>query len=179
MNKKAQYIILCEDKQTQCFLRYFLIRHSINRGRIRFLKLPMQGCGEQYVRENYPVELQKIRSKNFNNIILFVCIDADMHSVTDRYKELDDECVEQQIPSRTSIEPVVFFVPKRSIETWIEWLEGKEGIDEITSYSHLKEESECKPQAEKLAEMFIQNADLSMALPSIQAAQIEYNTRTN
>lgn len=177
MNRDAQYFILCEDKQTQCFIRYFLAKHLIKREKIRCLKLPMQGAGEQYVRENYPVELQKMRSKNFNNIVLLVCIDADIHSVADRYKELDDECVKKKIPNRTNLESVAFFVPKRNIETWIEWLEDKEDVDEVALYPHRKKESDCKPQAEKLADMFIHNAGLSTALPSIQAAQIEYNTR--
>lgn len=177
MNKDAQYIILCEDKQTQCFVRYFLMHRSINRGKIRYLPLPIRGSGEQYVRERYPLELQKIRSKNFNDVVLFVCIDADIHSVTDMYKALDDECVVKNIPNRTSFEPVAFVVPKRNIETWIEWLEDKKEVDEVALYPHRKKESECKPQAEKLAELFIHNAELSTALPSIQAAQIEYNTR--
>lgn len=175
MNRDAQYFILCEDKQTQCFVRYFLTKHSIKREKIVCLPLPMQGCGEQYVRENYPIELQKIRSKNFNAIVLFVCIDADIKSVADKYKAFDNECAVQNITTRTSLEPVVFFVPKRNIETWIEWLEDNEEIDEVTVYPHRKKESECKPQAEKLADMFIQNSDLSGALPSIQAARKEYD----
>lgn len=174
MNRDAQYFILCEDKQTQCFVRFFLRKHSIKREKIICLPLPMRGCGEQYVRENYPIELQKIRSRNFNAIVLFVCIDADIHSVTDRYKELDDECIMRNIPNRTGLEPVVFFVPRRNIETWIGWLEDNEGIDEVTLYPHRKKESECKLQSEKLADMFIRNTDLSNALPSIQAARKEY-----
>lgn len=78
MNKDAQYIILCEDKQTQCFLRYFLTKHLIKREKIRCLPLPIQGSGEQYVRESYPVELQKMRSKNFNNIVLFVYTECSL-----------------------------------------------------------------------------------------------------
>ena len=175
MNRNAQYLILCEDKQTQCFIRYFLLRHLIERKKIRCLPLPMQGCGEQYVREGYPIELQKIRSKNFNDIVLFVCIDADVHSVADRYKVFDNECTMRNIPNRTSLEPVVFIVPKRNIETWIEWLEDNEEINEAVLYPHRKKEDECKPQAEKLADMFINNIDLSSALPSIQFARQEYN----
>lgn len=79
-----------------------------------------------------------MRSKNFNNIVLLVCIDADIHSVSDRYKELDDKCVKEKIPNRTSLEPFAFFVSKRNIETWIEWLENKKGINEVAFYPHRK-----------------------------------------
>lgn len=47
MNRDAQYFILCEDKQTQCFLRYFLTKHLIKREKIRCLPLPIQGSGER------------------------------------------------------------------------------------------------------------------------------------
>lgn len=176
MNKKGQYFILCEDKQTQCFMWYFLVAHHINSRKIRCLPLPLSGCGEQYVRENYPKELKKIRSKNFNNIILFVCLDADVYTVSDREQELDAECKRQNILCRSDTEPVAFFVPKRNIETWIQWLADKSAINEIDEYPHKRrKEAECKPQAEKLADMFIQNTDLSFALPSVQSAKKEYD----
>ena len=70
----------------------------------------------------------------------------------------------------------LFFLPKRNIETWIQWLADKSAINEIDEYPHKRrKESECKPQAEKLADMFIQNTDLSFALPSVQSAKKEYD----
>lgn len=151
LNKKAQYFILCEDRQTQCFIRYFLEKQNIHRRKIISLQLPMS-CGEQYVRTEYPKELQKLRTKNFNVLVLFVCTDADINDIETRYKELDDECKKQNTDSRKDDEPVAIFVPKRNIETWLEWLkaseEDKRSINETVSYPHnRKNESNCKLQA--------------------------------
>lgn len=175
LNKNVQYTVLCEDKQTQCFVRCFLRAHNIPRHKINFISLPV-ACGEQYVKTNYPKELKKLRIKNFNALALFVCIDADAHTVKERYYELKTECEKQSIDNRKDNESVALFVPKRNIETWIEWLKGKKHVNEDIVYSHnTGHESECKLQAEVLADMFIQNKNVNKALPSIQYAKSEYD----
>lgn len=51
----TRYLILCEDRQTACYLRYFLYGHGANSHKITVKKLAMgQGCGEQRVREKFP-----------------------------------------------------------------------------------------------------------------------------
>ena len=70
LNKQRQYLILCEDKQQQYFIRHFLMECNINRSKISCEPLPKSGSGEQYVRENYVKVLKKCinKCKNFTKM---------------------------------------------------------------------------------------------------------------
>lgn len=176
VNKNIQYLLLCEDKQTECFMRYFLYAHNIHRRKIKSLPWSAgSGSGEQYVRKCYPKELHNLRKRKVS-CALFVCIDADAQTVEARRKQLADECVEQKEPNRQSNEAVAIFMPKRNIETWIQWLGGNTDVNEDKAYPHaIGKESKCKPEAKKLADMFIQNKNLDSALSSMQYAKDEYD----
>ena len=90
-------ILLCEDTQTDAFVRRFLKHRNFGRRDVTTFKLPAgRGSGEQWVRERYPRQLQAIRQRQ--GACLIVVTDADVHSTEFRRAQLDAECDEKGIP---------------------------------------------------------------------------------
>lgn len=173
MREYTEIVILCEDRQQEVFARHFLIAGGVHKRRIRSKIAPHgQGSGEQFVRAQYPAEVKAYRSrKNHLNIALVVMIDADTFSVTDRRKHLDTVLADHELAARASDERIGIFIPKRNIETWIYYLQGKD-VTEDDVYPHLAQESACKPFVVKLAEN--RHDDLpDDAPPSLKAACAE------
>lgn len=59
--KRAQVIVLCEDKQHSVFAYRFLKRRTNHRIRV-IAAPPGEGSGEQFVREQYPHQLRALRA---------------------------------------------------------------------------------------------------------------------
>ena len=150
----VQTVILCEDRQQECFVRRFLLERGVNRRSIRVQQSPRsKGSADQWVRESFPIELRAYRSKcNYLPNCLLVVVDADVQTVQEKVKRLETECRNQGVPFRGSDERVAFIVPKRNIETWLAYLRG-ERCDESATYPRLENESDCQPGVERLAEM--------------------------
>ena len=57
LDKKYRYLVRCEDKQTQCFIKFVLSEQNINvKRKVHFLPLPTNsegGCGEAFVRRHF------------------------------------------------------------------------------------------------------------------------------
>ena len=153
MAKYTQIVILCEDRQQEVFARHFLINCGIDRHRIRLNVAPIgKGSGEQFVRQQYPIEVQFYRTHCHRiNIALAVLIDADTASLTDRFRQLENELIEASLPGRQSDEKIGIFIPKRNIETWIHYLQG-ESVNEMETYPKFeRNEGACKPLVAELA----------------------------
>ena len=75
--RRVQIVILCEDRQQEVFARYFLKKRGFT-GRFGANICPEGSqAGEQYVRNQYPVEVKAYRqNKNRVAIGLVVLIDA-------------------------------------------------------------------------------------------------------
>jgi hypothetical protein len=150
----VQTVILCEDRQQECFVRRFLLERGVNRWSVRLQQSPRaKGAADQWVRESFPKELRAYRSKcnHLSNCLLAV-VDADMQTVCERIKSFEAECEKQNIPFRRDDERVALVVPKRNIETWLAYLRG-ETVDETTEYRRYENPSDCQPDAGKLAKM--------------------------
>ena len=154
LSKTHKYTVLCEDKQTQCYIRRFLLAQGVSGRKIFPLALPREGCGEQYVRLQFPKYLHALRSRNFDSNVLVVSIDADKKSCSDRRLQLDKICADADVAQRTETDKVLLFIPKRNIETWIKYFEG-ETVDEEHDYAHFLtgHESDCYPAADKMSEV--------------------------
>ena len=152
MDKYTSFILLCEDRQHEVFMRKFLNQCGVNSDRIRVINhKPGVGSGEQFVRKQYPMEVSAYRKKRNNlNIGLAVMIDADIKSIQDRYNELGNELKKARLPKRTKKEKIGIFIPKRSIETWIYFLMGQT-VNEVDRYPKLNNESDCKSLVQQLA----------------------------
>lgn len=174
-DKNTRYEVLCEDRQMQCFLRYFLQAHGANHRRIFFHKMAMgEGCGEERVRQDYPEFIRVLRARRGQNVIGIVCMDADIYTLQKRVQQLKEACAQKEI-TFSDQKKVVRFIPKRNIETWINWYDGVADVDEETNYPHNRgEESECRHAAEAMAEQFKSGQLSKDVLPSIRFAYQEY-----
>lgn len=174
LSKDYRYNILCEDKLTHCFIRRFLISQGVNARRINALPLPAAGCGEQYVRAQYPKQLSYLRSNSYVANILIVAIDADLNTCVERQKQLDEACGNAAVDKRSPQDKLLLLVPKRNIETWIKYFDG-ETVDEEHDYAHFLNghESDCYNSADKMSEDF-SSPSFSTALSSLQFAYQEY-----
>ena len=156
--------LLCEDAQTDSFVRRFL-RHRSFRGRdIKTLPLPHGGrSGEQWVRERFPGELQATRGRQ--GAYLIVVMDADHRSTQARRAQLDEECARQGVPVRNDSDRVLVIVPRRNIETWLAYLGGA-NVDERERYPRLRRARECAPLADHLYRMCHEAQKLREPVPS-------------
>ncbi len=132
---------------------------------------PGAGAGEQFVRDNYPVYLDAIRRRNG---ILVVMIDGDNDSIKERMKQLDDACNEKGLPLRKDSDKVAIFVPRRNIETWLAYLDGKQ-VNETDEYPKLRRERECRRHVDVLEQMCTEGNLRTPAPESLEAACREYN----
>lgn len=174
LSKDYKYNILCEDKLTHCFIRRFLISQGVNSRKINALPLPAAGCGEQYVRTQYPKQLSYLRSTSYISNVLVVAIDADFNTCIERQKQLDEACGDAGVDKCTAKDKLLLFVPKRNIETWIKHFDGV-AVDEEHDYAHFLNghESDCYNAADKMADEF-SSPSFSSVLSSLQFAYQEY-----
>ena len=108
----ARIILLCEDRQTDSFVRRFLIRRNFRSRDV--LTVPIPGgkqSGEQWVRTSYPDQLKEIRRKQ--RVVLLVVIDADTNTTNVRRTQLDQECRRQQVTPTSPTDAVIFVIPRR------------------------------------------------------------------
>ena len=167
-------VLLCEDSQTEAFVRRFLRRRNFKPRDINTLPLPDgQRSGEQWVRERYPVELRAIRRRE--HAYLIVVTDADAGTTEARRRGLDEECGQENVPVRTGDDPVIIAVPRRNIETWLAYLAGAQ-VDETTKYPPLQRERDCGEHARRLHSMCHETQRLREPAPqSLHEACEEYS----
>lgn len=172
----VKIILLCEDQQTDSFVRNFLKHRNFKYRDITTCPLPRSngGAGEQSVRKQYSRQLKAIRNKK--NAYLIVVIDADIHTLDYRHQQLKQECEENRIPPRNSSDiNVLHIIPRRNIETWLKYLKNENNIDESVQYPKLKRPGDCKEHAENLYNMcHVQQQLREPAPPSLREACNEY-----
>ena len=169
----ARVVLLCEDTQTDAFVRRFLRRRRLRRRDINTLPLPAGGgSAEQWVRKAYPRQLKAIRGRS--GACLVVVVDGDTRSRIERLEQLRMECERQEVPPTKPADPVLVFVPRRNIETWFAYLDGEE-VNERDAYPKLPRESDCSRHANELAHMCNEVQKLrEPAPPSLRDACEEY-----
>ena len=170
---RARVTLLCEDTQTDAFVRRFL-KHRNFRGReIRTLPLPHGSqSGEQWVRERYPGELRVARA--VPDTYLIVVTDADSNSTEIRRAQLEAECDRQGVPRRNDADRVLVVVPRRNIETWLAYLDEVE-VNENDVYPKLTRKGDCSRHARELYAMCHEAQRLrEPAPPSLREACEEY-----
>ena len=159
-------VLLCEDLQTDMFLRRFLRHRFGRRFRRRIHSVPFaagSGSGEQRVREQFPDQLELIRGRR--GAALIVVTDADTESAEARRTQLQRQCAVRGIKAFRASDPVLVVVPRRSIETWFRYLGGHE-FNEMTRYPHLRREADCEPLADRLYDMCHRQQKLADPAPA-------------
>jgi hypothetical protein len=153
--RKAQVIILAEDKQHRTFVERLLKEVGYENRQLRPLPLPAgEGSGEQYVRERYAEEVGELRRRSGQvQLALVVILDADTREVTDRQRQLAEQLRSAGLDPRRDDERIVHLIPRRNVETWIAYLLGQQ-VNETDAYPRLKgRERDCQPAVEKLIEI--------------------------
>jgi hypothetical protein len=150
MIRATEVVILGEDDEQTEFARKFLNAQGVVNAKIRVIPNPNgKGAGTAHVVKNFPERVMAYRKKR-NSIHngLVVIIDADVSSVEQRYKELNRTLQKAALESRQEDERIVFWIPKRNIETWLCFLTGIT-VDEILDYkkTHQSEIDKSKKKA--------------------------------
>lgn len=166
--------LLCEDRQTDSFVRRFLRHRNFRSWDIETIPLPgKKKPGEQWVRESYPEQLTIIRGRQ--RTALLVVIDADANTTRYRRTQLEQECREQGVPPNSPSDPVILVVPRRNIETWFYFLQHKTPVDETMRYPKLGRESDCRQLADELHRICHERQRLPAYTPeSLKEACLEY-----
>ena len=169
---KARIILLSEHQQTDIFVKKFLTISGFKMNEIRSRVSPKgKGSGEQWVREQYPKELNESRKQSS---ALVVVTDADKKTVKQRIDSLDNTCVDG-IDRRKPNEPVAMIIPKRNIETWFAYLREDELVNEENEYpKYGKKPDKCFADAQALKEMCNKKSLRKPTPPSLEAACKEY-----
>ncbi len=134
-SRRVQVVILCEDQQQEVFARHFFMEKGFSRHSIRS-RICAKGkqSAEQYVRDQYPIEVQAYRRKAmYMGLALSVSIDADRRQVIERKQQMDKALIDNGLEARKVSEKIVVWVPKRNIETWIHFLMDND-VDENSEY---------------------------------------------
>ena len=168
----VRIVLLCEDSQTDAFVRRFLRHRNFRSRDIDTRPLPAgRQSGEQWVRAEYPDELRAIRGRR--NAYLIVVTDADTNTTAARRAQLDAACRREGVRQRDDRDPVLVIVPRRNIETWLAYLGGA-AVDEATEYRK-KRERDCVTQANTLFRMCHEEQRLPEdAPPSLRESCEEY-----
>jgi hypothetical protein len=170
MGNSAQVVVLSEDQQHQIFVYAWLRQRGIERRKIRLLPVPAgRGAGEQYVREQYPKEVQTHRRRSgAQDCQLVTIIDADVLPTRHRFEQLDQSLQDTELGKRSPTERICILVPKRNIETWIYFLVTGP-VDEETDYKRpTKSAEECREAARKLVETYPLEVAPAEFPPSLQ-----------
>lgn len=154
MNRSVNIVVICEDRQHECFVRRFLKQRGYRNHHFRFVTSPRgRGSGEQWARQNLPAELESYRQRQHRaQTRLLAIMDVDNRTVADCIRAFEQACANRGVAFRENGEQVAFALPMRNIESWLAYLRG-EAIDETTTYPKLRHESECEDEARTLHAM--------------------------
>lgn len=178
MNKAAYFIVLAEDWRHQQLVRRYLVRRfQCSRYDIHPIDLPSgRSAGEQWVRENYPRQLEAWRNRSAHaRTALIVVIDADTNTVANRQQQLRRSAQEAGVAARGDDDAVVHLIPKRNVETWILCLTG-ETVNESGDYKHAPADfnSLFKRSADTLYDWSRPNAQIPAGcVPSLRDGMVE------
>ena len=127
---KVRVGIVCEDRPQEHFVRALCEKI----GPVHVVIAPGHGSAEQWVRMQYPKDVKKLRGHGDERVGLSVMTDGDRFGVDHRKQSLSKALVEAGHAQRAEHERIAIMVPTWSIETWLAWLCGLEGLDELTKY---------------------------------------------
>lgn len=153
--------VIAEDRRTERFFREVLKRIGFDiKRKVNFIVAPRGQNGEQFVRAQYPINLQKLRSRSYQaNLFLLVVIDGDVLGRVGRQNQLAAAIEAEGVELPQGSERAEVIVPCRNIETWLLHLldsnprsETEDFKSEFDSYYKKTERVTLKSAADKLYE---------------------------
>ncbi len=175
-SSRVYVIVVLEDSRHEMLVRRYLKKHGMGEREMRIERSPSgRGNAEGWVRKTFVKEVNVYRSRPAKTALIVV-IDADAHTVQDRWKQLDG-AIEEAGKQRVDVqhEQIARLVPKRNVETWILCLRGDE-VDEISDYKTTRDDwNDLIPQAAgTMLEWTRQNTELpSHCIDSLRTGVIE------
>jgi hypothetical protein len=133
------------------FVRSWLSAAGVDVGRdVQFhVGTKGRGCGSQFVRDNYPEEVRRLRARSHDqNVGLLAAVDADNLTVVKRAADLAAALRDAGHPRRAAAEPIAHVIPKPNIDGWMAFLTGGTG-DEIVPGHDYKRATEADPDPAK------------------------------
>jgi hypothetical protein len=168
----VRLVLLCEDDEHWRFARLVFLRLGYHSRELRVSLSPAaRGAAERWVRQQYPNQVRMHRRKaSFQNVGLLLVIDADKQTVDYRHQQLSNALDEAGLDQRGPREPIVIWVPKRHIETWVADLLGH-AANEDDDYKNLVRDADYRVVAGRFADRYQKPADRPANLiPSMSRA---------
>ena len=175
--KEYRVWILCEDRNHYHFTRGFLCQIGINERRIMLAAdLPEgKGSGEQFVREQLPIALQKYaRHKEKKFLVIMLDVDKAERTPEQILGVLQSVVEGSNLQGIKVTDKLLFVFPKRNIETWFKWLDSdsfiKLSINEIDDYKQTQHNAKPTALGKKAGGLCLNYKpdDESTMLPSMQ-----------
>jgi hypothetical protein len=138
MGKKqaVRIVAVVEDRTLERFVWHTLKAFGFRAGKVDIRSdYPKRGTGsgKQYVDNKYQREAATFRRKSRENIALIIATEADEQTVDYRVQVLDALLAGTNQAPRAVNEHIVYWIPKRHVETWGLHLTGN-AVDEDTDY---------------------------------------------
>ena len=176
MSRSVRLTLLCEDKLQMVFAHRFFTALGWNLRDWKPITAPAgRGAAEQFVRMEFPRQLNALREKGDEQVFLVVLIDGDAAGTRQRRRQIDEACRDKGIEPPTDAERVLVCVPTWNIETWLAYLADEEIDESVSDYPRFDgRESECEAQVQTLAVMCREQRLRPLAPPSLEAACEEH-----
>jgi hypothetical protein len=157
MSKPSLVILIVEDECHRRLIYRYLKNLGFAKHEIRVVSAPpAKGSAYNWVRQQFVTEVSAYRSRAAKTALIVV-IDADNGSVEARWRQLDNELRSGGKKSIDTVnERVARLVPKRNVETWILFLNGRT-VDEETDYKSRHDFEVLIPQAAKALSEYAQS----------------------
>jgi len=168
----VRIVFLCEDNEHKQFAYRAFLKLGFHRRELYVTASPVgRGAAEQWVREQYPIEVKSQRRRSSSQHAgLLVVLDADRCTVAERANQLADQLARSGQSQRAASERIVHWIPRRHIETWIASLRGRD-VDEESDCKSLVKSDDIRPSAESFVRIYRDaNSRPADALPSLSLA---------
>lgn len=142
MSKPSRVLVLVEDLYHEMLVRRCLILRGLRTDQFRIHRSPSgRGNAEGWVRREFAKEIKEYRRRQASaQSGLIVMIDADTHTVQERWTQLDRALADNDQRAVGRLERIARLVPKRNVETRILCLNDERDLDEDTDYTRRKHE---------------------------------------
>jgi len=137
-SSRVYFIVVLEDARHEMVARRYLKKHGVGEREMRIERSPSgEGNAEGWVRKTFVKEVNVYRGRHAKTALIVV-IDADTHTVQERWRQLD-QALEDGGKQAVVVEheQIARLVPKRNIETWILCL-TEQTADEDTDYKRTR-----------------------------------------
>ncbi len=133
-SSRVTVIVVLEDAHHEMLVYRFLAKRGLGKYEMRIERSPSGKVNaEGWVRKTFAKEVNVYRVRHAKTALIVV-IDADTHTVQDRWRQLDQALIDggkQGVDAER--EQIARLVPKRNVETWILCLNGH-AVDEKDDY---------------------------------------------